>query len=553
MADNTPSLGELASAGQSMTPVATTAVTDQRELVRNLNENARFKAENDWRKYQDFQQRLGGLYQNLGEIEKMEVMDEDKAELQKDAAELYQKIAQNPKAFTTDMKGWGELNAAYGALASKATESKQNNLFDKANRQFLLQNNELNSDENRSVIDSYRKMPLGSRQAYNLSLQPIFDANTYANNLKTQIEKDYSPQTETTFGGKDEATGKFVEGGDGYMRERTKTTIPYQDFINRWDASLSMMADKNNQPIKGWAEKQYNSLPDDIKKQVSLEQFWNKIGQNLYGSSKDEKGNVKDIVNITKDEIRADPNYLKKQTIEQQDRVLDETTRHHKAMEGLGWEKIKFDNADDEQEASGTIIQINSVIEDATRPENLKFVIDPKGNRQQMGTLADPELLKRYATIDKDGRVTNTADDALIDRTSGQVSLVYYKKDDDGNIKKSPQGAAIIERSVPVNTSSWVSSVVGRNESTKNKGKIINIVQGFYDKNGGIYKTARKLNQEKPKEDAAKAPAKGIADYAPDVQAGIRAVMDKNNLSEEEAIKLLKTSKNPKTGKAYLE
>lgn len=542
MADNTPSLGELASAGQSMTPIATTAVTDQRDLVRNLNENARFKAENDWRKYQDFQQRLGGLYQNLGEIEKMEVMDEDKAELQKDAAELYRKIAENPKAFTTDMKGWAELNQAYGALASKATESKQNNLFDKANRQFVLQNNDLNSDENKQLIDSYRKMPLGSRQAYNLSLQPVFDANTFANTLKTQIEKDYSPQMTTTQVGFDETTGKPVEGGEGYLREKTVTQIPYKDFITRWDSSLGMLSDKNNQPVKNWAKKQYDTLPADVKQKVSLEQFWSKIGQNLYGSSADEKGNIKDIINVTKDEVKADPNYLKKQTIAQQERDLTERTRHNKAMEAIGWKRAEKDEQEDDDAAQGIVMEISDTINDAMRPENRHEVYEggAKGNNRVVYDLNDPEVLKKFATLDKDGKTIVQPDVLRIDEKTGNPELVYFEKDDDNNNVKNKTGGFQIKDTKPINERTWSRLKVGVAESAKNKGKVNEKVQSIITKNGGVLNIAKKIKDAEQKQEQDKVPPKGINDYAPDVRAGILKVMEKNNISEKEAIEALR-------------
>lgn len=541
----TPSLGELSNAVQSGAPVPDTAVTNNNELVQTLNQNARFKAQNDWNKYLNFQNNLKDAYANTAAVEQMEVLSDDKPEIQKDAAQLYSFIAKNPDAFSgKNQQLAGELQGMYGNLLSKATLSKQDNLYDKAHRNFLLTNNELNTDTNKKVVDEFAKQPLGSRKAYNLSLDPIFDANAFSTTLKDQIEKQYSPDVKTTQVGFDKTTGLPVPG-EGYLKETTTSKIPYQDYISKWDSALSMQADKNNQPIKNWAIKQYDTLPEDIKKKVPLEKFWHTIGEKMYGGTTDEKGNVKDIVKNIKEDIKADPNYLKKQTLAQLDKSLDETRRHNKVMEGLGWEKIKSGNADDDEEASGTITQINSVIEDATRPENLKFVIDPKGNRQQMGTLSDPELLKKYSSIDKEGRATNPADDALVDRTSGQVSLVYYKHDDDGNTVKSPQGAAIVEKSVPVNTSTWVSSVVARNESAKNKGKVINIVQKFYDKNGGIYKTARKVNQDRAKQDTTQTgtvPAKGIQDYAPEIQSGIQAVMKKNNISEAEAIKALKAA-----------
>ncbi len=281
MADNnnTPQLGELAAAGQSQAPVATIAQTDSSQLIQTLNQNARFKAQNDWNKYLNFQSNLKDAYANVAAVEQMEVMGRDKEELQKDAAQLYNFIAKNPDAFSgRDPQLTGEMQAMYGNLVSKATLSKQDNLFDKANRAYLVQNNELNTDENKQLIEGFAETPLGTRKAYTLSLEPIFDAGTFSETLKTNIGKQYSPIQQTAPTNFDPATGKYTPGED-YIRTTETVTIPFKDYMDRWNASLSMQTDKNNQPVRKWAEKQYNTLPEDVKQKVSMEDFWSKIGE----------------------------------------------------------------------------------------------------------------------------------------------------------------------------------------------------------------------------------------------------------------------------------
>lgn len=539
-----PSLGELASAGQSIEAVPTIAVNNQQDMVRNLNQQAQFKAQNDWNKYLNFQKNLGDFYQNADEVAKLDVMDEDREALQKDTAEVLKKALENPDAFSGRNPAiYGELRSMASGLMSKATESKQNNLFDKSNRQFLAQNNDLNNDDNKAVVEQFRAQPLGSRKAYTLSVTPVFDANAFSEGLKSKLTK--TEKVPSLIGGLDEK-GNAIPG-DKYMRETTTETVPYQQFKTQWNNAYGFQDDKNGQPIKKWADKQYESLPEDIKKKVSKEQFWDKVGDNFYGSTKDEKGNIKDIIKKTEGEIKANPNYLGEEKLKVSKDELSERTRHNKAMEGLGWQKIKSGNAEDDEEAQGVITEISDVIENATRPENLKFVVDAKGNRQQMGTMSDPELIKKYTTLDKEGKTTNPPDDALIDRTSGQAMIVYYKRNEDGEIEKSPQGANIIAKSIPVNTSTWVSSVVGRNESTKNKGKVNNTVQKFYDKLGGVYQGSRKLNQAKAKQDEGGSKevqvTKTVVDYSPEIQTGIKSFMKANKLTEEQAIKILRENK----------
>lgn len=521
-----PSLTELASAGQSVEAIPTIAVNNQQEMVRTLNQQAQFKAQNDWNKYLNFQKNLGDFYSNVAEVEKLEVMDEDRAELQKDTTELLKMALENPGAFSgRNPEIFGKLQSMYGGVLSKATESKQNNLFDKANRQYIAQNNELNTDENKAIIDQNKAKPLGSRSTYSLNMPTLFDAEALSKGLME------SPQVKQSFA-KSEVTPD-----EKFIKETTGTKYDRNAFLSGWSNALNAKDDKYGHSVKKWAEDRFKQLPADVHTKIgSVEKFWDKLGEMSFASGKD-------IEQITKEDLQANANYLKKDKLDLDKLELNEKIRHDKAIEGLGWEKLKFDNADDDEQAKGVIIEIDRAIADATRPENLKFVVDPNGNRQQYGTMSDPELLKKYANIDKDGKTTNAPDDELIDRTSGQILLAYYKRDDNDEIVKDKQGAKVIERSVPINTSTWVSSVVGRNESTKNKGKVNNNVQKFYDNLGGIYKGARQINQAREKQDAAQqsanAPVKAITDYSPKEQEGIQAVMQKNKISEADAIQAL--------------
>ncbi len=489
----TPSLGELASAGQSGAPVAASAAISTNDLVQNLNQNARFKAQNDWNKYLNFQDNLKDAYANAAAVEQMDVLSTDKPELQKDAKNLYSFIAKNPDAFSgKNQELAGEMQAMYGNLISKATLSKQDNLFDKANRGYLVQNNELNTDENKKVIDEFAAKPLGTRKAYNLNLPTILDINAYTKGILD------SPSVKTSF-----ATSE-VTPDNQFIIEKEGTKYDRKSFIDKFAEGLNVESDKYGHSIKGYVKDLYKTVPDEVKQMIpgktedeKLTNFWKMQGEKMFNSPDD-------ITETKKENRQANPNYLKPEKLQLDKDELKEKIRHDKAMEGLGWERIKSGIAEDDDAAMGSIIEINDVIDNATRPENLKYVVDPKGNRQQYGTISDPELIKRYTTIDKTGKITSPPDDAVVDRTSGQISLVYYKKKGlKGEVQKSPQGAAIIEKSIPVNTSTWVSAVISRNENAKNKGKVNNLVQQFYQKNGGVYEGARKMNQaEKGKQEA---------------------------------------------------
>lgn len=535
-----PSLTELASAGQSMEVIPTIGVNNQQDMVRTLNQQAQFKAQNDWNKYLNFQKNLGDFYQNVAEVEKLDVMDEDRPELQKDAAELYKKALENPGAFSgRNPDIFGELESMRGGLLAKATESKQNNLFDKANRQFLAQNNDLNNEDNKKAVEQFRTLPLGSRKAYTLDITPVFDANTFSEGLKAKLTQ--TSKVPSLIGGLDE-NGKSTPG-DAYIRDTTTETIPYQQFKSQWNNAYGFQDDKNGQPIRKWANKQYETLPDDVKKKISPEQFWDKVGDNFYGSTKDEKGNIKDIITKTEGEIKANPNYLKQQTIEQQERDLKERKRHNKVMEAIGW--TKANDADDEEEdtATGIILEIGDKINAAMTPENRHEVYEggTKGSNRVVYDLSDPEVLKMFGTIDKDGKTANAPDVIRIDEKTGNQELVYYQKeeDNDGNLvpKLNKTGGYMIKDTKPINQRTWARLNVKSAVGAAKQAKVNEKVQEAITKNGGVVGLAKKIKSADGGGDVEV--TKTITEYSPAEQSGIQAVMKANGVSEAEAIQAL--------------
>lgn len=492
-----PSLGELASAGQSQEAVPNVAVNNQQEMVRTLNQQAQFKAENDWRKYQSFLKERSDTLQNLSEIQKMEVMNEDKPELQQDAVAMYRQILDNPGAFAgKDPDKYAEIQSMYGGLLSKATQSRQDNYFDKENRKYVATNNELNTDENKNIIESNRAQPLGSRKPYTLNLPPVLDIDAYTKGIMD------SSSVKTDF-----ATSE-VTPDNQFIIEKNGTKYNRDSFLRNWMGGLDVKTDKYGHSVSTYVKGQYDKLSDENKAQLpgktdeeKARNFWKMQGERVFGSDKD-------IESDKKENRTGNPGYKKADELDLKKSEADEKVRHDKAIESLGWDKIRSGDKEDDDQAQGSIIEISDVIENATRPENIKFVVDPNGKRQQYGTFTDPELLKKYTTLDKKGKTTIPADEVLVDRTSGQLLLGYYKRKN-GDIERTPDkgtgdkkvpGAAVLEKTIPINTSSWVSAVVGRNESAKNKGKVINTVQKFFDKNGGVYQGARKLNQDKDKQ-----------------------------------------------------
>lgn len=508
-----PSLGELNIAADPERGTTTPAViTDQRELVRNLMQNAQFAAQNQWNKYLNFQKNLGDFYQNAAEVQKLEVMDEDKEELQKDMVDLYETALNNPGAFSgKNPQLFGEIQSKYGSLLSKATQSKQNNLFDKANRQFIAQNNELNTDENKAIIDQNKAKPLGSRSTYSLNLPAVFDYDAYSKGLME------SPTVKSTFASSEVTPDKQ------FIREKTGTRFSKENFLKSFDAGLEYKTDKYGQPIRKWAQERFDKLPDDLKKQIgTVDNFWHRLGEISFGSGKD-------IEHITKDDLQANANYLK-----------PEELKLKKEQISQGWKRLKIAedrlNKADDDDLIAADSALNEMFTALNNGEERK--VDMGGGKvKDVLIIADPFLLKDFATIDKDGKTTKVPDEVQYDPETNQAELIYFKKKN-GVVQKTASGKRIQEDSHPLTARQWSSQVVKRNNPNKDIGGVNSLIDKAMTENkNDLFKMSKAYKGEMEAK-------KVIGDYAPDVQEKIKSFMIKNKIkTEQEAINILKENK----------
>ena len=169
-------------------------VYDTKDLVHTLNQAAQQKAENDWRKYNMFMGNLKEVYKDLNEIAKQPVLTEDRDKLKQTMGEIMKGISSDPRGFFGGGAKYQETLARLAQLQSETTESKQNNLYDTAHRQYFYANPNLATPKNMALIDDYRKQPLGSRNPYMLELPPMFDMKGALDNLnKIAVSKTETP------------------------------------------------------------------------------------------------------------------------------------------------------------------------------------------------------------------------------------------------------------------------------------------------------------------------------------------------------------------------
>lgn len=274
-----------------------------RSMIANLNQNARFKAENDWRKYNLFLGNLKDAYKEMGDIASMEIATQDREELRKRMGQVFEGIAKDPKSFFSGGPNFQKINEEIVKLKADATESKMNRMYDYAHREYINRNPELNTPDNKSAIESFWQQPLGKRKAYMLNMPTIFDISSYAKGIMDNPAVSKSFAESKPVGDDGSSPGKtFVRNMEGLRYDRGM-------FMSAWNAGLNTAQDKYGHSIHTWAQQQFDALPDDQKKKYgNVETFWNELGKQSFSSDKD-------ILSITKDELKPNTQAYEKEKL----------------------------------------------------------------------------------------------------------------------------------------------------------------------------------------------------------------------------------------------
>lgn len=428
MANAEPGLNEILNvAAQTGESTGTPAVQfDNKQLLQNLNDNARFKAENDWRKYNSFLGNLKEVYSDLSQIQGLEVATQDREMLRKQTGEIFKEIADNPRAFFGGAK-MGDIQAKIGNLKSLSTESKMNQVYDFAHRQYIAQNPDLNTEENKKQINEYWKQPLGKRSAYTLNLPTVFDARSYGKEIMglPSVTQKFA---QTGMVGQD-----LTSPGNEFVKEIGGNRSSKDAFMKQWMAGLNTEKDKYGHSIRGAIDQQFNQLPDNLKKQFgSAENFFYQQGLATFGSDKD-------IVDVTKSDVK--PNEFAKLSVEQKQKVALESIKfgHDKQLEYIKHDLSTMPTPQQTQFILGTSADILNNTTGEKLPVN---VGGGKTKDEDVINAAAPikELFaKKIKVTTKEGLTTESASvtspDVMTRTSSGNIRNIFYKKDASGNVQ----------------------------------------------------------------------------------------------------------------------
>jgi hypothetical protein len=271
-------------------------VFDSKPLIAQINQAAQYKAENDWRKYNMFLGNLKDVYKDINEIAKMPVMTKDREALKEQMAGIVKGIASDPHGFFGGGAKYQETLANISKLQSDATESKQNNLYDEAHRNYFYRNPELDTQENRSLVDGYVNQKLGSRQPYLMKLPGLFDAKEMGSQISALIKESGTDENPTE--------------DNQFLKKRTWEKYDPNKFRTTAEQFL-YQADKRGIPVYETMAKRYEQLPEAVKQKYAgsadpVKEFY----LDSLGVYRPQDSETIDLV--------ANPGYLEKEKLQSQ-------------------------------------------------------------------------------------------------------------------------------------------------------------------------------------------------------------------------------------------
>lgn len=287
-----PSLSELtnipsdAALGESSLK---SAPLDTRALNAQLYDAAKFKAQMDWQRYTNFLNQFKEVTKEGSEIANMDLAPEDREQLQGEMAGIFSEIAKDPKSALGGSKMF-DIQQRLQKLTSNATLSKQDNLYDRYNRQFLDRAPDMKTEGNKAKVESYLKnQKLGTRQPYILDpAAPEFDASLLDGILQKRNTDTYTKSYES------DSTGK---PGKGYLYDESGTEFNPTAYVAQWDLAL-----KDDPKIAKAVQARYNALPETVKKSFPTVESWyhqlgiehaNAVAPAGTEQEKTDKGNIR--------------------------------------------------------------------------------------------------------------------------------------------------------------------------------------------------------------------------------------------------------------------
>lgn len=280
MAVQAPSLSELSNVRIEPT-VNPGVVLDGRDAVHELNQSAQFNAEMKQKRYAQQLGSLKEIYQDAGAIQAMPVMQQDRPLLQRKMGDILTEIGNDPHAALGGPK-FAEIQRGLGELRSLSTQSKQDLLYSDAHDKMLESDPALSTDENKQKVGKFNDTPLGQRQKFLLDTPVKFDPEMSFGKIlqQKQVAIPY-------------ANSSFEGPHSEWIVKETGTKYDRNSALGLWNQGYDYMTDANGQPVKKWAQEQFEALKKDPAKAQQLgnpkdaKELWQNMGAVMYGQKGD--------------------------------------------------------------------------------------------------------------------------------------------------------------------------------------------------------------------------------------------------------------------------
>ena len=266
-------------------------LNDSSETLKLINQNAQFKAQNDWKRYQQFLGDYENRVKNINDISALQISDSDRPYFKQRTVDLLKGALKDPYAIYSP-----EFNQKLSSLTQDATSSKMKADYDKANRLFLAQHPEWITDENKAMVtDLIQNQTLDKGGWKPYMLQPpadTMDRMAYFNKIKMA-----DPVME-------KVNANRVDEKAGVTYERQDTKYKRDKFIDQ--IKLGYDGDPR---IRKIAQADFNALPQDVKSNFEdAKDYWVNFGAKHFGS-------YDDITEQGKEVIQGLPNFLDREKL----------------------------------------------------------------------------------------------------------------------------------------------------------------------------------------------------------------------------------------------
>lgn len=490
---------------------------------------------------EEWLQRQKQKERELAEIAKYTSLDlsthipKDAKILQQKFDELNDYVRNNPGSLDYKNRDqWLKYNKMRADLANDIKFAKIRSItYEKRKEDIASETNEenkklLETQLQKNIDDTDIRTPLDWSQKYDLSV-PDIPAN---GGVKIDVTKAgsneifqrnftiYDVKEGQRAGANLELFGTYIkEKGTfgGLLQANKMEENPWIQMKNRLNEAIAGAIDEHgNVDINRLSGlpiirniRAYNEYMNFMRAAVSSGKFTDKFGNNLSFSNIPFSANDYQEINISDglsaQELGMVASFSRWAGDAYDTKVIETDNAIQQGNLDAEWARIglrreELDNASSESKigADAVLSAIQNAIKTGTRRsiEDVVTTEVKKGDkvissksditkRGRVIEIADANLLNQYKSLDKEGRTTVPVDRFFYDPDKKTMSIVYFKKDDDGNTIMRNGAPVLRDEPIPVSVDDWISNLVGSRYTGETKGHVNNIVSQVINRGHG--------------------------------------------------------------------